>query len=246
MSDSFTTAEWSDIINQAMADIGAIGAGQTISTSAQNDAFFRLGQLIDSFSADPLLALYEAQHSTFALEATIFAYTLGPTGSFVTSASPVRVTGATSYSGNFRQPMRLVSIDQWDKEAANPKGMQTTLPELLGADTAWPNINLRVHYPPIGGASMEVNYWIPLSQPASVSQAVSFPPGFQRAIQKNLALTLYPQYARERGVDPVLQKEASESLEFIRNVNRSMLAEGLGQGASQATLNPPATPQTQV
>lgn len=243
MPNTFSTCQWADIINEAVADIGALAAGQGISPSAQADGFLRLGQLIDSFSGDPLLALFEVQHGNFALTAGLIAYSLGPSGSFVTSVFPVRVTGASAFNGNFRAPMRLVSFDQFAKEAANPRGAQATLPYLLGADTAWPNINLKVHEPPLVGSTIELHYWISLTQPTSVAQTVSLPAAFQRAIVKNLAVTLYPQYAREKGVDPVLLKEAQESLEIIRNLNRAMLAEGMSQ---QASVAPPATPQTQT
>lgn len=246
MPDVFGTCQWADVINEALADIGALQAGQTISPSAQNDAFLRLGQMIDSFSADPLLALFEAQHGSFVLTTGAFNYSLGPSGGFVTTASPVRVTGGSALSGLFRAPMRLVSFDQFSKEAANPRGVQATLPYLLAADTSFPNINLKVHEPPItNGVSIELHYWISLTQPTLVTGLVSLPFGFQRALVKNLAVSLYPQYAREKGVDPVLLKDAADALEYIRNVNRAMLSEGL-QGPPQASIAPPATPQTQL
>jgi hypothetical protein len=240
---TFSTCLWSDIINEAIADIGALAAGQTISPSAQTDAFLRLGQLIDSFSADPLLALFEVQHNSFALTAGTPSYFLGPSAGFLTTFPPVRVTGGSTVSGFFRQPMRLVSFDQFSKEAANPRGAQATLPYLLAADTAYPNIQLKVHEPPlVNGVILELHYWISLTQPTAVTATVSLPNGFQRALVKNLAVTLYPQYTREKGVDPVLLKEAQDSLDFIRNLNRAMLAEGISQ---QTSIAPPASPQTE-
>lgn len=246
MPDIFSTATWADIINEAIADIGASQAGQTISASAQNDAFLRLGQLLDSFSSDPLLALFEVIHNTFGLTQGTSSYFLGPGAGFVTPTPPVRVTGGSTVSGNFRQPMRLVSFDQFSKEAANPRGVNATLPYLLAADTAYPNISLKVHEPPLtSGVTLELHYWQSLVQPTVVTSTVTLPPGFQRALVKNLAVSLYPQYAREKGVDPILLKEAQDSLEVIRNLNRAMLSEGL-QGPPQASIAPPATPQTQM
>lgn len=236
-------AEWADLIQESIADIGALAAGQSISTSAQTDAFLRLQQMIDSWSIDPLLALYQVQHGTLSLTANTNTYTVGPSGSLSTSASPVRVTGVSAVSGNFRQGCRLVSFDEFAKEVSDGESTTATLPKLVAADTAYPKINLKVwRMPGTSPGSLEINYWIPMPAPVTVTDAVSLPPGFQLAIQKNLALKLYPQYARERGVDPVLVKDAADSLEYIRNVNRSMLAEGIAQ---QATLAPPASPQTQ-
>ena len=245
MADIFSTATWADLINESLADIGAMAAGQTISTSAQNDAFLRLGQLIDSFSADPLLALWEVQHGAFNLVVGTYKYTLGPGGTLSTASSPVRVTGASSNYLEFRKGMRLISMDQFSKEVQDSEGATAVLPSIAGVDTSWPNINVWVHHvPSTGGAVLELHYWVPMAQPASVSATVGFPPGFQRAIEKNLAVTLYAQYPRERGLDPALVKEAADSLEIIRNVNRAMLAEGIL--SQQASVNPPATPQTQT
>jgi hypothetical protein len=237
-------AQWADLINEALADIGAAaGPGQTISTTAQTDAFLRLQQMLDAWSVDPLLALYQVQHGSFPFTANSYAYTLGNGGTFSIAAAPVRVTGGSSvYTlgslGIFRRPMRLISIDEFAKEVSDPGASVGLLPSILGADRAFPSINLRVWPTPTSAtASIELNWWTVIPAPVNVTDTVTMPPGFQLAIQKNLALRLYPQYARERGIDPVLQADATYTMGLIRQVNQAMLAEG--QPAQQAP-NPPS------
>lgn len=220
-------AQWADLINEAIMDIGALAAGQTISTSAQNDAFLRLQQMLANWSMDQLLAIYQIQHGSFVLQNGVNTYFLGIGQIWNTVFNPVRITSASSISGNFRKNMRLLSFDEFDREVSDDVGSTAILPEIMAVDRAFPNITVRVWRIPIGGAFQEIQYWIPMTPPVNVTDTVNTPPEFQMAIQKNLAVALYPEYARERGVDPMLVKVAADSLETIRGVNRAMFGEGL-------------------
>ena len=58
----------------------------------------------------------------------------------------------------------------------------------------------------------------------TINQAINLPQGYARAIKKNLAIELAPEYGK--AVSPTLQRQADESLKMIKNIN--------GQPAVQA------------
>jgi hypothetical protein len=51
----------------------------------------------------------------------------------------------------------------------------------------------------------------------SVTQAINLPQGYARAIKKNLAIELAPEYGK--GISPTLQRQADESLKMIKSLN---------------------------
>lgn len=51
----------------------------------------------------------------------------------------------------------------------------------------------------------------------TITQAVNLPQGYARAIKKNLAVELAPEYGK--GIGPTLQRQADESLKMIKSLN---------------------------
>lgn len=51
----------------------------------------------------------------------------------------------------------------------------------------------------------------------SVTQAINLPQGYARAIKKNLAVELAPEYGK--GISPTLQRQADEALKMIKALN---------------------------
>lgn len=51
----------------------------------------------------------------------------------------------------------------------------------------------------------------------TITQAVNLPQGYARAIKKNLAVELAPEYGK--GISPTLQRQADESLKMIKSIN---------------------------
>jgi hypothetical protein len=73
----------------------------------------------------------------------------------------------------------------------------STVPMILGADTAWPLLNVKIF--PAVTCSVELVYWTPIAAFASTGDTVNFPPGYEAMLHWALAVQLYPQYARVSG-----------------------------------------------
>jgi hypothetical protein len=215
----------SDIINLAFLDIGGYAAGEVITTAEQADAFLRLNMLMSSLSTEQL-TLHTVVHQAFTPVAGTAAYTLGTAGSLVTAAQPVRVTGWSSLSGNFRNGGVPVSFAEFESRALNPTARTSVLAEMVAADMGFPSINLKLFPTPAAGpGSLELDYWIPLTQFTAVTDVVTLPDGWLDMLHFNLALRLYPQYPREGGIDPVLAANAQNSKLSIVAKNAAILGQ---------------------
>lgn len=227
----------SDIINQSFLDLGAIAPGEDITSAEQSDSFIRLNQMLATWSIEKL-SVYTVEHQSFSLTAGTDLYTLGAAGSLATTGAvvPVRVTSAASISGAFRSPVQVLSFEAFALRASNDLGSTSILAKLLAADNAWPAINVRVFpIPAAGPGTLELDYWTALTQFANVGVTVALPPGFEAALHWNLAVELWPQYARPGNSIDVIAANAQKAKAAIAAVNADILGlQAATPAASQA------------
>lgn len=96
------------------------------------------------------------------------------------------------------------------------------LPLVLGADTSWPQINVRMFPAPQFAATLELAYWTPIDTLATLATNVNLPPGYEDMLHFNLAIHLAPQYGRSGGVDPALAANAQNTKASIVQQNTIM------------------------
>jgi hypothetical protein len=221
----------SDLITESFLDLGAIAAGETITTAEQTDAFNRLNLIVDQWSREELVA-YTAQHGYFSIVAGTANYSLGPAGTWVTGSAPNRITGGRVVYGSFSGGLKLLSFAEFDEISDDGMGETAAIPRLLAADQGWPTIAVRLHPVPGAAATAQIEYWTALSQFGSVGSDLSgLPPGFTAALQKNLALHLFPQYARP-----------GNTVELIAALAQSTKASLVDLNSRVMHIQPPAAP----
>lgn len=214
-----------DLVDAALRDIGVLASGESPSTDESNDVFAELNKLLESWSTEGVIC-YQKKHNTFATTAGTSAYTLGPSGDWATTNSQVAVEGAESVSGNFRQGMRVVNFSDFGKLALpDPTGPRVALPELMGVDAGWPLINCRLYKTPDGSGSIVVHSFEVLAAFGALDDSLDLPPGYARALQKNLALDVADQFGRT----------PTQSLLTLAQQSKSEIA-----GRTPASLAPPA------
>jgi hypothetical protein len=87
---------------------------------------------------------------------------------------------------------------------------QAAVPMVLAADEAFPLINIRV-FPTIAAGSLELAYWTPITQFVNVGDTLALPPGWFQMMVWNLAILLYPEFARLGGLPPEIAANAQNS-----------------------------------
>lgn len=230
---------WNDLINEALADLGVIRPGEVVSTTVQSDCFLRLQQMIASLSTEGAVVFTETLQS-FSLVAGTQSYTLGTGGTLVTSARAQKVVAWKAVGGAFTSGGTALSFDQFDQAAQAASISFTTaanqvlsslaaffiaptlalsqasVPVILGADTAYPTINVRVFPAPAVNGILELAYWVPLTQPVTVTDPVgNLPPGYESLLHFNLAMQLLPRYGRQGYDSAALAANAQASKNAI-------------------------------
>ncbi len=100
-----------------------------------------------------------------------------------------------------------------------PSLASIAVPMVLGADTAWPLINVRVWPTPTQNATAEIAYWVPIVAFSAVGDTINLPPGWEAMLRSNLAVTLYPMFERVAGMPPALAANAQNTKAAIIQQN---------------------------
>lgn len=202
----------SDIIQQAYEDIGVVQVGELVSPTLQTNGFLILNELLNSLSAEKY-SVFTQLFGTYALQGGVSAYTLGVGGSFGTSVRAQRAVSWSAVYFNFRTGGPILSFPEFQAAAVDPIGVTSAIPKIVGADEAWPLINVRVFpIPATGGSgSIEIAYWTVIQQFVAVGDTISLPPGYFQMLHWNLAVLLYPKYARVGGMPPEVAAMAQNS-----------------------------------
>ncbi len=187
----------SDLITQAFLNLGTITVLETISTGMQTDAFPKLNADVDSLSAEGLVVPNQVEQ-IFSLIQNLTAYTVGAAGSWPTASGQraLKIISWRAYYGNvLHSGGRVLSLPEFGEQAQQILGENTPIPKILGADTAYPLINVRV-FPPTGSPAgyVELGYLLAIANFATVNDLISLPQGWLQLLAWRLARILYPLY----------------------------------------------------
>lgn len=219
----------SELITLSFIDLSAIVSGEAISSAEQADAFTRLNLMLANWSAEQL-TLPQMKHELFTPTAGLPTYTLGTGGTFASSVRPMRVTGAASVSANFRQPVEVMSFDRFAATTQDPLASTSVLALKMAADNGYPSINLRIFPVPAGSpGSLWIDFWGAIAQFATVGDTVANAPEIVDALHWNLAVELFPQYARPGSALELIGSRAQQSKAALVQLNAQIL--GVQQAA---------------
>ena len=207
-----TTA--ADQIYAALRLIGQLAEGEQPSADTAQDALTALNQMIDSWNTERL-SVFSTQDQVFTWPAGALSRTLGPSGDFVGNR-PILVDDATYFKyNNVSYGIKLINQQMYDGIAV--KTVQSTYPQVMFVNMTYPDIEMFVY--PVPNSTLEFHFISvqELTQPASLSTTLAFPPGYLRAFKYNLACEI----ANEFGVEPpqTVQRIAMTSKRNLKRIN---------------------------
>lgn len=205
-----------DQINGALRLIGMLAEGETPSAETSQDALTAMQQMLDSWSTERL-SVYSTQDQVFTWPAGSISKTLGPTGDFVGNR-PVDLDDSTYFrdaSTGISYGIKLINQQQYDGIAV--KTVTSTYPQVMFVNMDMPNISMYIYPVPIRDIEFHFISVNELTQPASLSTTLVFPPGYMRAFKYNLACEI----AAEFGVEPspTVQRIAIASKRTLKRIN---------------------------
>jgi hypothetical protein len=205
-----------ELINGALRLIGMLAEGETPSAATADDALVAMQQMIDSWSTERL-SIFTTQEQVFTWPAGSLSRTLGPTGDFVGNR-PIQLDDSTYFidpSNGISFGIKIINQQQYDGIAV--KTVTSSYPQVMWINTNYPNLDLHIY--PVPTRSLEWHFISvdPLTQPATLSTTLAFPPGYLRAFRYNLACEIAPEFGVEPS--PQVQRIAMTSKRNLKRIN---------------------------
>ena len=204
-------------INGALRLIGQLAEGETPSAATSQDSLAALNQMIDSWNTERL-SVFSTQDQVFSWPPNVLSRTLGPSGDFVGNR-PILIDDATYFidpASGISYGIKIINQQQYDGIAV--KTVTSTYPQVIWINMEYPNISMYVYPKPTKVLEWHFISVEELTQPATLTTTLSFPPGSLRAFRYNLACEI----AAEFGVEPSPQVKriamsAKRNLKRINN-----------------------------
>ena len=183
------------IIYPAFKKIGVLADGESPTSTMENDAFNTLNNMIDSFSNEELF-IFSILRETFTLNQGQQTYQWGTGAPDFNSSRPQMVmNGQIQLVGS--NPIAEKPLDQLNQSeyaAIIVKTIQSTVPLYFYNDNAYPYANINFWPVPQVSLTVALNSWKPIADFATITTAVSLPPGYAECLIYNLAIRLAPDY----------------------------------------------------
>jgi len=204
-----------DQINRALRLLGILVEGETPSASMSQDALMALNQMIESWNTERL-STFVTQDQVFTWPSGEISRTLGPSGEFV-GLRPVLVDDATYFKAPNGVSYGIKMINQQQYNGIAVKTVTSTYPQVLWVNMGYPDITLTIYPRPTQDLEWHIVSVQELTQPATLSTQLHFPPGYLRAFTYNLAMEFAPEFGVEPS--PQVQRIAMTSKRDLKRIN---------------------------
>ena len=204
-----------DQITRALRLLGVLAEGETASAATAQDALVAMNQMIDSWNTERL-SVFCTQDQVFSWPVGEIKRTLGPTGDFIGNR-PIQLDDGTY----FRAPsgvsygIKIINQDQYNGIAV--KTSTSTFPQVIFINNTFPNVEMYIYPRPTQLLEWHFISVQELTQPATLSTELFFPPGYMRAFAYNLAMEIAPEFGVEPS--PQVQRIAMTSKRNLKRIN---------------------------
>jgi hypothetical protein len=202
------------IITDAMVEIGAYAPGDTISNVHQQLGLLRFQNQLNAWQADDLTLNLQTP-LTFSLTSGTSTFTIGPTGSVV-STRPVYIEGMNyvipGTTPTTEVPMGELSDDAY--MALSQKTLPSSLPQMYHVNATMPNLTIFVWPEVTQTVSVVIYAFFGIDVPAALNSSVTGPQGYAEAFMYQLALRLCGPMSRP--IPPELPALAANALALMK------------------------------
>lgn len=200
-------------ITRALRLLNEIPSGEEPTDDELADGLTALNAMLDSWRNDGLMC-YAWQDETLPLSNGDASYTIGPAGDLATTR-PVSIREAYVVVDNTTYPVILRDEEWW---AGIPdKTQQSDWPTDALFRPSMPTATLLVYPVPNATRTMKLVTRVVAGPFTAVTDTVTLPPGWEAAIDFNLAIELAPEY--QATPSPAVIKRAMDTIAGIKRAN---------------------------
>lgn len=208
------------MIESAMGKMLVLGPGDSATANEAAALLYDMNAMLDAWSIDKLL-VYQIQQTNHSWASGNASRTIGSGGNFNTTR-PYKIEPQGNFfrtSGNLDYPLQVYPRQLYDQIVQKSAG--GSIPEFLFVDTGYPLITLYAYPVPSETLTLYLNHWKPLQSFSGLSTDLSLPPGYQAAIEFNLALWSAYRFGRKAVEAAAALKDQAALLKAaIKSVNR--------------------------
>ena len=201
-------------INRAMRLIGATASGESPTSQESADCLTALNAMLESWQTEKLI-VYAFVDTGFTMVNGTGSYSLGPSANFNLTPRPSKIENCYVKANNIDYPLEPVDKNRWFSIA--DKTVQSDIPILAYYEPSLPNGTIRLWPIPNAAHSLHVVTWTPVSSFAALTDSVTLPQGYNRAIDYNLAVEIAPEYELE--ASDTVKRIAMDSMASIKRAN---------------------------
>lgn len=210
---SVTTA--ADIITKSLKEILVLGVQDTITSDELQDGLDALNLMLETWWTERLMCFALRQES-FPLVSGTASYTIGPTGVFATTR-PMKIEGGFVRYQGVDYPVKMIDQLTYNRIPVKTNG---GIPYVMFYDSQYPDGTLYLYLVP-GTTSMTlfIDSYLQLQSFPDLATPINLPPGYMRAIQKNLAVEQCSSYNKKPSKD--LMDLATQSKAWVKRINNT-------------------------
>ena len=201
------------ICQDALKEIGVLSEGDTPTTEMLDDAYRELNRLMEIMSNVQAFA-YKPVESSLALTGQT-SFTVGPSGADVTANRPISIESAFVTLGTLDYPVEILNNQQWDDIVF--KTATGSVTEAIWYEPLMTNGKVHV-WPVCTGCTLNLRTVELVDTFATVTTALSMPPGYEMYLVKQLAVNISPQYPACT-LSPITVKTAQNAYKMLSRVN---------------------------
>lgn len=206
-----------DLLSGSLRLIGALASGEVLTSASATDGLSALNAMLDSWSNNALLVPSRVRDELTLVNGT-GSYTFG-SGGTLNSARPLSISECLfkdeAQTPAIELPVRIMSLKEWSAVAL--KTLTSTIVTDVYYEPTYPLGTIYVYPTPTAAKKLVFYSRKPLAQLATIDDALSLPPGYERALKYNLAIDLAPEYGR--AVPDTVAETARDSIADIKRTN---------------------------
>jgi len=205
-----------ELLNDTHRLLNLTASGNVVPEVNYQDNLRTLNQMLDSWNTERL-SVFSTQDQVFTWPAGVLSRTLGPTGDF-SGNRPVLLDDSTYFrdaSTGISYGIKFINQQQYNGIAV--KTVTSTFPQVIFVNNTFPDIEMYIYPRPTRALEWHFISVEELTEPATLTTVLSFPPGYLRAFRYNLACELAPEF----GIEPLpqVQRIAMTSKRNLKRVN---------------------------
>lgn len=208
-----------DVITRAMRLAGVYSIGEDPSADETTSGLQALNGMIGTWANESLM-IYAHTQDSIPLVASTSLYTLGATGTFVTTRPMEALDMSYVVYQGVSYPCPMLTIDQYNSIPF--KAQTAQFPWSLWYEDTFPNGSLTVYPTPAGSSTLVFTSKKQLTSFAALTTDENLPPGYFDALSFNLALYWAPEFDGA-SVPPQVAQQAINTKRLIKRTNTKPL-----------------------